>query len=141
MQVPTGLNCYHFKSNFQNLCHPIQHRLVVLLSKTYQSRPRQSQMINRGGVSGNEFIIESTIVKNPIAQAFVKHLHFSCGNQLHVLIYFINGWQPIELAHNPSQLTCGMDMIFRQHVKIDWQLLKFQCRSQAIAYIRKENQT
>ncbi len=44
------------------------------------------------------------------------------------------------MPHNPSQLTFGMEMIFRQKVKIDWQLLKEQCH-QAIANNAKENKT
>ena len=34
-----------------------------------------------------------------------------------------------------------MDMIFRQQVQIDWQLLKLQHHCQAIASNKKENQT
>jgi hypothetical protein len=44
------------------------------------------------------------------------------------------------MPHNPSQLTFGMEMIFQQKVKIDWQLLKEQCH-QAIANNAKENKT
>lgn len=44
-------------------------------------------------------------------------------------------------AYNPSQLTFGMDMIFRQKIKVDWQLLKEQRQCQAIANNAKENKT
>ena len=43
------------------------------------------------------------------------------------------------MPHNPSQLIFGMDMIFRQQAKIDWQLLKNKRRVQAIANNKKEN--
>ena len=46
---------------------------------------------------------------------------------------------PSNTPHNPSQLVFGMDMIFCQQAKIDWQLLKRQHRTQAIANNKKEN--
>ena len=86
-------------------------------------------------------------------------LHFTLGDQLRLSIYSIDNWQkdvnhliqacaspiqtasPSNLPYNPSQLTFGMDMIFRQQAKVDWQLLKLQYRQQATANNKKENQT
>ena len=100
-----------------------------------------------------------TTVKNPTAQALVERLHLTLGEQLRVSIYSIDDWHenvnhllqacawafrttvPSNAPHNPSQLVFGMDMIFRQQVKIDWQLLKRQCRTQAIANNKKENKS
>jgi hypothetical protein len=100
-----------------------------------------------------------TTVKNPTAQALVERLHLTLGDQLRVSIYLIDDWHedvnhllqacawairttsPSNSPYNPSQLAFGMDMIFRQQVKIDWQLLKLQRRRQAIANNKKENQT
>ena len=47
----------------------------------------------------------------------------------------------IEFTLQSSQLTFVIDMIFRQHMKINWQMLKMQCRHQAITDNDKENQT
>ncbi|KAL7477264.1 hypothetical protein ACHAW6_004570, partial [Cyclotella cf. meneghiniana] len=98
-----------------------------------------------------------TTVKNPTAQALVERLHLTLGDQLRTSIYSIDNWHedvnhllqscawairttvPSNTPHNPSQLVFGMDMIFRQQTKIDWQLLKRQRRNQAIANNKKEN--
>ncbi len=100
-----------------------------------------------------------TTVKNPTAQALVERLHLTLGDHLRTAIYNIDDWQddvnhliqacawairttnPSNSPYNPSQLAFGMDMIFRQHMKIDWQMLKMQRRRQAIANKHKENQT
>jgi hypothetical protein len=41
-------------------------------------------------------------------------------------------------SNSPGQLVFGVDMILRQQAKIDWQLLKCQRRTQAIANNKKE---
>ena len=96
-------------------------------------------------------------VKNPTAQALVACFHLTLGDQLRTSIYSIDDWHddinhllqscawairttlPSNIPHNPSQLVFGMDMIFRQQAKIDWQLLKRQRRVQAITNNKKEN--
>ena len=98
-----------------------------------------------------------TTVKNPTTQSLVECLHLTLGDHLGVSIYSVDNWYdninhliqvcawairttvPSNCPYNPSHLTFGMDMIFRQHVKIDWQLLKSQRRTQAIANNTKEN--
>jgi hypothetical protein len=98
-----------------------------------------------------------TTVKNPTAQALVERLHLTLGNQLRTAIYSIDdchedinhllqacAWAirttvPSNAPHNPSQLVFGMDMIFHQQAKIDWQLLKCQRNIQANANNKKEN--
>ncbi|KAL7488465.1 hypothetical protein ACHAW6_014046 [Cyclotella cf. meneghiniana] len=98
-----------------------------------------------------------TTVNNPTAQALVERLHLTLGDQLRTSIYPINDWHedvnhllqscawaicttvPSNTPHNPRQLVFGMDMIFRQQTKIDWQLLKRQRRNQAIVNSKKEN--
>ena len=78
-----------------------------------------------------------TTVKNPMAQALVKCLHLTLGDHLRVSIYSIDHWHedinnllqacawaiqttsPSNSPYNPCQLTFGMEMIFRQQVKID----------------------
>lgn len=100
-----------------------------------------------------------TTVKNPTAQSVVERLHLTLGDQLRTSLYSGDRWQedvnvliqacawanrttvPSSMPYNPSQLTFGMDMIFRQKIKIDWQLLKEQRRRQAIANNAKENKT
>ena len=86
-----------------------------------------------------------------MTQALIERLHLALGDHLRVSIYSIDDWHedvnqliqacgwvirttsPSNLPYNPSQLAFGMDMIFRQHIKIDWQILKLQRRRQAIA--------
>ena len=98
-----------------------------------------------------------TTIKNPTAQALVEHLHLTLGDQLRVSIYSIDHWHedvnhliqacawairttvPLNVPYNPSQLIFGMDIIFHQKVKVDWQLLKEQRRNHAIANNKKEN--
>jgi hypothetical protein len=99
-----------------------------------------------------------TTVKNPTAQALVERLHLTLGDQLHTSINSIDDWHedinhllqscacairttvPSNAPYNPSQLVFGVDMIFCQQAKIDWQLLKCQCCTQAIANNKKENE-
>ena len=98
-----------------------------------------------------------TTVKNPTAQALVERLHLTLGDQLRVSMYSMDNWHedvnhliqacawairttvPSNIPYNPSQLTFGMDMIFRQKIKVDWQLLKEQRCNQSVANNRKEN--
>jgi hypothetical protein len=40
---------------------------------------------------------------------------------------------PSNCAYSPSQLTYGVDMIFRQKIVINWVALKAVCQNQAIA--------
>jgi hypothetical protein len=98
-----------------------------------------------------------TTIKNPTAQALVERLHLTLGDHLRTSVYTLDDWSneinhllqscawairttvPSNAPHNPSQLVFGMDMIFRQQAKIDWQLLKRQRRLQAIANNKKEN--
>jgi sporulation-control protein spo0M len=49
--------------------------------------------------------------------------------------------QPAKLAIQSQPLTFGMDMIFRQHARTNWKMLKLQHCRQAIANHDKENQT
>ena len=98
-----------------------------------------------------------TTIKNPTAQSLIERLHLTLGDQLRTSIYSIDHWHedvdhllqacawairtttPSNGPYNPSQLAFGMDMIFRQKIKVDWQLLKEQRRIQAIANNKKEN--
>lgn len=82
-----------------------------------------------------------TTVKNPSAQALVERLHLMLGDHLCTSIYVIDDWHedvnhliqacawairttsPSNLPYNPSQFTFGMDMIFREHTKIEWKML------------------
>ena len=100
-----------------------------------------------------------TTVKNPTAQSLVERLNLTLGDHLRVSIYSIDDWYddvnhliqacawairttvPSNCRYIPSQLTFGMDMIFRKHVKIDWQLLKSQRRNQTIASKKREQET
>jgi hypothetical protein len=98
-----------------------------------------------------------TTVKNPTAQALVERLHLTLGDHIRTSIYSMENWQddlnhllqscawairttvPSNAPHNPSQLVFGIDMIFRQQTKVDWQLLKRQRRNQSIINNKKEN--
>ncbi|KAL7475178.1 hypothetical protein ACHAW6_001105, partial [Cyclotella cf. meneghiniana] len=98
-----------------------------------------------------------TTVKNPTAQAVVERLHLTIGDQLRTSLYQGDDWEedvatliqacawairtttPSNSPFTPSQLTFGMDMIFRQKAKIDWALIKKQRREQSAANNRKEN--
>ncbi|KAL7477539.1 hypothetical protein ACHAW6_010840 [Cyclotella cf. meneghiniana] len=75
------------------------------------------------------------IVKNPTAQAVVKRLHLTIGNQLRMSLYQGDDWEedvamliqacawaictttPSNSPFMPIQLTFGMDMIFQQKAK------------------------
>jgi hypothetical protein len=46
---------------------------------------------------------------------------------------------PSNCAYSPSQLTYGVDMIFRQKILIDWVALKQVRQLQAVANNTKEN--
>lgn len=94
--------------------------------------------------AGYDIQSKPTTVKNLSAQALVEHLHLILGNQLHVSSYSINdcGIQMLTISfklalgtpdHQPIELVLQskpthLDMIFRQQIKIDWQLIKLQCR-------------
>ncbi|KAL7482706.1 hypothetical protein ACHAW6_008362 [Cyclotella cf. meneghiniana] len=97
-----------------------------------------------------------TTVKNPTAQSIVERLHLTIGNQLHTSLYEGDDWKedidtllqacawaictttPSNTPHSPVQLIFGVDMIFRQKIKIDWALLKKQRRDQALANNKKK---
>jgi hypothetical protein len=87
-----------------------------------------------------------TTVKNPTAQSVVERLHLTLGDQLRTSLYSGDRWQEdvnvliqacawanrttvsSSMPYNSSQLTFGMDMIFRQKVKIDYGTKSFaQC--------------
>ena len=90
----------------------------------------------------NDIKSKPTAVKNPMAQSVVERLHLTLGDNLRTAIYSEDNWQddiehliqavawalrtttPSNIPYNPGQLTFGMDMIFCQKVKVDWQLLK-----------------
>ncbi|KAL7484109.1 hypothetical protein ACHAW6_009750 [Cyclotella cf. meneghiniana] len=98
-----------------------------------------------------------TTVKNPTAQSVIERLHLTLGDNLRTSIYSDNDWQDdidhliqavawalhtttqSNIPYNPGQLTFGMDMIFCQKIKVDWQLLKEKRRLQAIVNNDKEN--
>ncbi|KAL7474511.1 hypothetical protein ACHAW6_000485, partial [Cyclotella cf. meneghiniana] len=98
-----------------------------------------------------------TTVKNPTAQAVIERLHLTIGDQLRTSLYQGDNWEedvealiqactwairtttPSNSPFTPSQLTFGMDMIFRQKAKIDWALIKKQRHERSEANNKKEN--
>ena len=102
---------------------------------------------------------EPTTVKNPTANALVERANLSIGDQLRIRKFNIEHWEedavhmlqavawalntttPSNMPYSPGQLVFGMDMIFRQKVKIDWAIIKKERRRQTVANNRKENKT
>jgi hypothetical protein len=98
-----------------------------------------------------------TTIKNPTAQSLIERLHLTLGDHLRTPIYKEDDWQndvnlliqacgwairttvPSNSKYQPGQLVFGRDMIFHQAVKIDWQLLKDECRKQSTNNNKKEN--
>jgi hypothetical protein len=89
----------------------------------------------------NDIEPKCTTVKNPTANALVECLHSTLEDQLRTKIlgkdfvgkvdYLIQialfanrATTPSNCAYSPSQLTYGVDMIFRQRILIDWVALK-----------------
>ena len=60
---------------------------------------------------------------------------------LQACAWAIHTTTPSNTPHSPGQLIFGVDMIFRQKVKIDWALLKKQHQDQVLANNSKENRT
>ena len=96
-----------------------------------------------------------TTVKNPTANLLVERLHSTLEDQLRTKIlgedfvgevdYLIQialfanrATTPSNCAYSPSQLTYGVDMIFRQKILIDWVALKQVRQLQAVANNAKE---
>jgi hypothetical protein len=94
--------------------------------------------------------------QNPTANLLVERLHSTLEDQLRTKILgkdivgevnyliqialFANRvTTPSNCAYSPSQLTYGVDMIFRQKILIDWVALKQVRRLQAVANNAKEN--
>jgi len=93
---------------------------------------------------------------NPTPQSLVKCLYLTFGDHLQVSIYFADNrhnnvnhliqactWAihttvPSNNPYSQNQLTVSRDMIFCQNIKINWQLLKLQQCTQAIANYKKE---
>jgi hypothetical protein len=89
----------------------------------------------------------------------VERANLSIGDQLRIRKFDIENWEedvtrilqavawaintttPSNMPYSPGQLVFGMDMIFRQKVKIDWSLIKEERRRQTVANNAKENKT
>ncbi|KAL7525373.1 hypothetical protein ACHAXR_000980 [Thalassiosira sp. AJA248-18] len=97
-----------------------------------------------------------TTIKNPQAQGVIERMHLTLGDALRATIfeedfeedldnviqacaYSLRTTVPSNLPYSPAQLAFGCDMIFRQRVKIDWELVKQKRRVQAEANNTKEN--
>ncbi len=109
------------------------------------------EMLERYGIQ-----IKPTTIKNPSANAIVKCIQGTLGEQLQATI-FPTDWSDdinmliqacafalrvTSLAHNtysPVQLAFGYDLIFQQKVIIDWERVKAICTRQAIENNAKEN--
>ncbi len=100
---------------------------------------------------------QPTTVKNPQANSVIECLHLTLGNQLCCTTFkganFLDDINIIVQAcacaaqtvvpsnnpYSPAQLTFGMDMLFCQHVIVDWEKLKHMRQEQAITNNTKEN--
>ena len=128
-------------------------------------RPRQVGHDNGTEFMGQEFQemlssydIESkpTTVKNPQAQGVIERIHLTLGDALQSTIFeedfegdldtlvqacawALRSTVPSNNPYSPGHLAYGCDMIFRQRVKIDWEMLKQKRSQQAVANNTKEN--
>ncbi|KAL7528933.1 hypothetical protein ACHAXR_002708, partial [Thalassiosira sp. AJA248-18] len=122
-------------------------------------RPRQCGHDNGPEFMGAEFQEmclsydvepKPTTVKNPQAQGVIKRMHLTLRDALRTTIfeedseadldnliqscaYSLRTTVPSNLPYSPAQLAFGCDMIFRQSVKINWELVKQKRRVQAEA--------
>lgn len=97
-----------------------------------------------------------TTVKNPTANSIVERIQGTLGEQLRSTIfeadwsddidtliqscaYALRATAPSNNPYSPAQLAFGCDMIFRQKIIVDWELLKAQRNKQAVQNNAKEN--
>ena len=74
------------------------------------------------------------LLSRQVAQCVFNHLIKACT-------WTIWSTVPSTIPYIRSQLTYGMEMIFHQQVKFNWQLLKYQRHLQAIANNKQESKT
>ena len=136
----------------------------------FHSKPRPAECGHDNGPEfmGQEFQqllakydvkAKPTTVKNPQAQAAVERMHLILANQLRVRVLEEDTWLddadlilqncawalrttvPSNVPHAPGTLAFGMDMIYRNQIKVDWELLKRERVKQHIANNIKENRS
>ena len=97
-----------------------------------------------------------TTVKNPRAQAVVERMQLLLGEQLRAKIfeedfaqdldtivqacaYGIRATSPSRFPYSPCEMAFGRDILFRQQVMVNWELVKQYHHDQSIKNNEKEN--